>query len=1092
MANTAGTAEPGLENAPHLVLEAGGHLAIIRELLFTADGRDLISVSDDKTIRVWTVSPDGRRAALARTIRGQIDEGRAGLLAAAALSPRDAAGRQQWLAVGGFLAGPLDDRYAVRLHDYASGEVIALLHGHRDIVLALAFSPNGRWLASASKDYTIRLWDLASLQGKYLTRMPLELTGHTDHIYDLAWSATGDRLASAAFDRTVGLWNTSQLTQSQATLIARLRGHDSQVRTVAFHPDSTVLLSAGWDQTLRQWRASDGKDLKVFARADHKVSALAFSPDGRLLLAGNDAPPKPDRLTLYSYPSGKVQHIFTGHHNSVFATAFHPTGQWVASGGGDQKEILLWQVPTGDILSRLEGKGQTVEAVGFSADGRYLSWGQTWRYKSVNDRGPLEHRFDLTQLTRLPGGLPSGAAVQARERVQQLALTTESGGPYGYEYRLHISRGSTRLGTVERGEANGSWHRAYTFTPNGQYVLSGGLHGVLELYSLDGQVRARLVGHAGEIKAVAVSADGRWAVSGSVDQTLKLWPLADIPASGSTEIVPTLTLFPAADGEWVAWRPEGFFAASTHGAALIGYSINQGLDKLARYVSVDQLYERFYRPDLIHAKLHGDPQRLWQQDGALTNVEIILAEALPPYVAFTTPSSDVTVTRRDIALQVKLTDHGGGIGKVLWKVDGVTTAVEPSADRNATRGTPADKASPGGNVVTLTRQITLVPGKNTVEVIAYDRRNELSSPPAVRIVTLMPESAPSPDTVGPVASLPTPTAPTPPAAAPVTPPAPPPQATPPAPPAQAVAPPTPPPREVVPPAPPAKEAAPPAPPPREIAPPQTVQQAMPVSPTLHLLVMAVNRYRDRALWLNYAVPDAQALVAALRRAAAPLFSDPIITMLLDEQVTLHSLEVAFTQATARIKPQDVFVLYIAGHGVTRDGRYYFLPQDFRYNGDASVQQGTINQDHLQHWLARVPARKSLVLIDTCESGSMTHSFSQSLVSLRGMVEKTAVDKLTRATGRATIVAATDTQPALEGYQGHGVFTYVLLQALQRADTSHGNRDGITGIFELAAYVDDQVPAITQQAFKFEQFPQVHMVGSDFPIGTVTPYGSSGR
>jgi uncharacterized caspase-like protein len=135
--------------------------------------------------------------------------------------------------------------------------------------------------------------------------------------------------------------------------------------------------------------------------------------------------------------------------------------------------------------------------------------------------------------------------------------------------------------------------------------------------------------------------------------------------------------------------------------------------------------------------------------------------------------------------------------------------------------------------------------------------------------------------------------------------------------------------------------------------------------------MAVNRYRDRALWLNYAVPDAQAWAAALRLVAAPLFSDPIVTMLLDEQVTLHSLEAAFTQAIARIKPQDVFVLYIAGHGVTRDGRYYFLPQDFRYDGDASVQQGTINQDHLQHWLARVPARKSLVLIDTCESGSVT-------------------------------------------------------------------------------------------------------------------------
>ena len=86
------------------VLEAGGHSALIRQLLFTADGRELVSVSDDKTIRVWSVSPDGRQAALVRTIRGQIEEGRAGQLTAALLSQPDAKGRQRWLAVGGYLA----------------------------------------------------------------------------------------------------------------------------------------------------------------------------------------------------------------------------------------------------------------------------------------------------------------------------------------------------------------------------------------------------------------------------------------------------------------------------------------------------------------------------------------------------------------------------------------------------------------------------------------------------------------------------------------------------------------------------------------------------------------------------------------------------------------------------------------------------------------------------------------------------------------------------------------------------------------------------------------------------------------------------
>src|SRR5439155_2654555 len=119
----------------------------------------------------------------------------------------------------------------------------------------------------------------------------------------------------------------------------------------------------------------------------------------------NFSPPQPDRLTLLAYPSGTTEHVFTGHHNVVMATAFHPSGQWVATGGGEHKEILLWQVPTGEVLARLEGTGRTIYAVGFAPDGRYLSWGHTAAYTSPNHQGPLEHRFDLTQLTRLPGAL---------------------------------------------------------------------------------------------------------------------------------------------------------------------------------------------------------------------------------------------------------------------------------------------------------------------------------------------------------------------------------------------------------------------------------------------------------------------------------------------------------------------------------------------------------------------------------------------------------------------------------------------------------------------------------------------------------------
>jgi WD40 repeat protein len=298
--------------------------------------------------------------------------------------------------------------------------------------------------------------------------------------------------------------------------------------------------------------------------------------------------------------------VFTGHQNVVVATAFHPSGQWVASGGGEQKEILLWHAHSGEVLSRLEGKGRTVYAVGFSPDGRSLSWGHTAAYTSPNNQGPLEHRFDLTQLARLPGGFSSASAVRALERIGALSLAIEQGGPYGHNSRLHVQRDARRLITLERSSADGYRHSAYTLTPDGQSVLSGGLNGVLQLYGLDGTLRADLVGHTGEVKAVAVSADGRWALSGSNDQTVQLWSLTAVPVAGRVGLTPTLTLFPATDGEWVVWTPEGHFAASPHGARLIGSSINQGPERVATYVSGEQLRERFYRPEAIQAKLHGD------------------------------------------------------------------------------------------------------------------------------------------------------------------------------------------------------------------------------------------------------------------------------------------------------------------------------------------------------------------------------------------------------------------------------------------------------------------------------------------------------
>ena len=195
-------------------------------------------------------------------------------------------------------------------------------------------------------------------------------------------------------------------------------------------------------------------------------------------------------------------------------------------------------------------------------------------------------------------------------------------------------------------------------------------------------------------------------------------------------------------------------------------------------------------------------------------------------------------------------------------------------------------------------------------------------------------------------------------------------------------------------------------------------------------------------------------------------------------LTLTGISTTFDKISRKARSNDVFILYLAGHGFTLDGRYHFLPVDFRYRNEDSIREKGINQDHLQKWLSSIPARKSLVLLDTCNSGS----YVQAQAVARGLAEKTAIDKLTRATGRATIAASTDSQIAYEGYKGHGVFTYALLQALSQADKKHGNKDGITSTVEIASYINEQVPEITYKKWGYEQVPQVNLHGREFPIG----------
>jgi hypothetical protein len=258
-------------------------------------------------------------------------------------------------------------------------------------------------------------------------------------------------------------------------------------------------------------------------------------------------------------------------------------------------------------------------------------------------------------------------------------------------------------------------------------------------------------------------------------------------------------------------------------------------------------------------------------------------------------------------------------------------------------------------------------------------------------------------------------------------------------------------------------------------------------PRLHVLVAGINQYVDGALKLTYAVPDAKAIAVAFQEAGKDHYEDVQVTFALDADATVTRLDRIFTDLAGKIRPRDVFVFFAAAHGKTVDGRYYMVPQDLRYQNEQSLVHNGIGQNKLQEWFAKIAAKKAVLIFDTCEAGSLASGrvsmASAQQVATRGLEQKAALGRLIQATGRATLTATTSTQDALEGYGGHGVFTFAILDALARGDT---NGNGLIELAELIQHVDGLVPAIAEKLLGAKQFPQMDAFGSNFALARQVP------
>lgn len=270
----------------------------------------------------------------------------------------------------------------VKFWNVPTGEELNTVGSKMKEVQALAFSRDGRWLAAENSRDTVTVWDTTT--GRELHTLssdkPLGALG-SNWVYSIAFSPDGRWLASAVDDKTVRLWDV-------ATGHA-VRDLTAQRRTViyaAFSPDGRWLASGDDDKAIGIWDVSTGQEIQRLNGHKKPIYAVVFSPDGHWLASAS----ADKTIKVWDVGSGRDVHTLTGHTNLVSSLAFSPDGRWLASGSWD-KTIRIWNVETGYEVQSLSGHDHSIYTVAFDSRGQRLASGsedgtiKLWRLSGVGE-----------------------------------------------------------------------------------------------------------------------------------------------------------------------------------------------------------------------------------------------------------------------------------------------------------------------------------------------------------------------------------------------------------------------------------------------------------------------------------------------------------------------------------------------------------------------------------------------------------------------------------------------------------------------------------------------------------------------------------
>ncbi len=569
-----------------------GHTKPVTGLAFAPDGRQLVSGSADHSVRLWYVAAGKERARLSAHTDGVL---------AVAFAPD---GRHVLTAGGARFEGEwIKGRdFSLRWWSVPRPRAIStpgavepprkflVLRGHTGEVHPVAFSPDGDFILSGDWDGTMRLWEAED--GEEVRKFERTFDdGKGGKFVALAFTPDGKQVLAGGLDRPLQLWNVDTgkavmvfplqfrgfnkmafSPDGKSVLLASaqqnymflwdmktghapraLVSHGAGVQSVAFAPDGKRALTSSDDKTVRLWNVENGKELRRFVGHTRSVSRAVFSLDGKKVLsAGHDG-----SVRLWDTDSGEELLILTGHEGKVNSVVFTPDGRRAVSVGED-KTVRLWDLETGEEVGRHTGHTAEIVSVAMHPDGTRVVTGsrdqtaRVWEIPPVTAiqmaRGQvlLDTDTPAVPLVVKRGGrmvrvlrgrsgpatfaLQSGEGyvVEPADNVRGLRVSPwEFALAEGATQRIEVRRGPEYVGEIRRYDSKEQGIIQVALSRDGRLALSGGNDNTARLWDVaTGKELHKFDAHTNQVYTVGFSPDGKLGLTGGDDHQLLLWDLA--------------------------------------------------------------------------------------------------------------------------------------------------------------------------------------------------------------------------------------------------------------------------------------------------------------------------------------------------------------------------------------------------------------------------------------------------------------------------------------------------------------------------------------------------------------------------------------